>query len=171
VRTEGEPRGVLAAFTAVVRGLDPGIPLSRIRTLTEHAGIDIGQERMIASLLAVFAVLALGLAAVGLYGVIAYTTQVRTREFGIRLALGALPADLLRSVLAQGAQLALAGLTLGLIVAAGASRLLSTLLFGVSPTDRPTFATIAVLLLVVALAASAAPARRAAKVDPISILK
>ena len=115
--------------------------------------------------------LALLLAAVGLYGVISYTTQIRTHEFGVRLALGALPTDLLRLVMGHGARLALAGAAIGLVAAGATSRVLSSLLFGVSPTDALTFTCIAVVLLLVALAASGLPARRAARVDPMRTLR
>lgn len=171
VRTTGDPRAALAAVTGVVRSLDKNVPLFRVRTLTEHVGMALGQERVIAALLAAFGLLALILAGIGLYGVIAYTTQIRTREFGIRLALGAYPGDLLRLVLRQGAWLATTGVMIGLAVAASASRVLTSMLFGVSATDNLTFAAIAVVLLVVALGASAIPARRAARVDPIATLR
>jgi ABC-type antimicrobial peptide transport system permease subunit len=147
------------------------VPLYRARTLEDQLALSLGQERMIAGLLLAFAVLALVLAAVGLYGVISYTTQIRTHEFGVRLALGALPADLLRLVMGQGARLAVVGLAIGLAAAGAASRVLSSLLFGVSPTDALTFACIAGLLMFVALAASGLPARRAARLDPMRTLR
>jgi ABC-type antimicrobial peptide transport system permease subunit len=124
-----------------------------------------------AALLSALGLLALVLAGIGLYSVIAYATQVRAREFGIRLALGASPHQLLRLVLREGAGLAAAGVVIGLSVAAGASRLLGSLLFGVTPTDPLTFAGIASLLLTVALGASTIPARRAAAIDPIRTLR
>jgi ABC-type antimicrobial peptide transport system permease subunit len=143
----------------------------RTLTLSEHVGQAMAQEKVTASLLSAFGVLALVLAAIGLYGVIGYTTQIRGREFGVRLALGASPRALLLLVLGQGAGLAAAGITLGLIIAAGSTRVVQSMLFGVSPTDGVTFAVIAVVLLLVALAASAAPAWRASRVDPIRALR
>lgn len=171
VRTSGAPLNIVPAVTALVRNLDPQVPIFRARTLEEHVGLALGQEKLIAGLLSGFGALALVLSAVGLYGVISYTAQTRTREFGIRLALGAPPAELLRLVMRQGAALAAVGLSIGLAVALAASRVLSTLLFGVSPTDVPTFLAVSGLLLIVALAASAVPARRAVKVDPIETLR
>ena len=171
VRTEGSPRALLPAVSGVVNRLDRTVPMFRTLTLSEHVGQAMAQEKVTASLLSAFGVLALVLAAIGLYGVIGYTTQIRGREFGVRLALGASPRALLLLVLGQGAGLAAAGITLGLIIAAGSTRVVQSMLFGVSPTDGVTFAVIAVVLLLVALAASAAPAWRASRVDPIRALR
>jgi predicted permease len=171
LRTNGDARAVLAGVTSIAAQLDRNVPLYRVRTLEDQLALALGQERLIAGLLTAFALLALVLAAVGLYGVISYATQVRTHEFGVRLALGALPADLLRLVVGQGARLALTGIALGLAASAAASRVLSSLLFGVSPTDALTFTCIAGVLMVVAMAASGLPARRAARVDPIRTLR
>ncbi len=171
VRTTGDPRAVLPAVRDVVRRLDRHVPLFRVRTLRDHVAEALGQERLTAAMLSAFGLLALFLAAIGLYGVMAYTTQIRGREFGIRLALGASPAVLSRLVLRQGATLAGVGLAIGLVAAAGAGRLLASMLFGVSPTDGATFIAIPAVLLPVALLASAVPARRAARVDPIRTLR
>lgn len=171
VRTTGDPSRVLPAVIGVARELDKSVPLYRVRSLREHVGLALAQERVTAALLSALGLLALVLAGIGLYSVIAYATQVRAREFGIRLALGASPRQLLRLVLREGAGLAATGAVIGLSVAAGASRLLGSLLFGVTPTDPLTFAGIAALLLTVALAASTVPARRAAAVDPITTLR
>jgi predicted permease len=171
VRANAGAAGIPAAIRSVVKKLDPKVPLFGERTLEEHVGIALGEERTIAGLLGAFAALGLALALVGLYGVDSYTAQARAREFGIRLALGARPGDLLRSVLGQGAALSAAGLLLGLGVALGASRALSALLFGVSPTDGATFLGIAGLLMLVALAASALPALRAARLEPAQVLR
>lgn len=171
VRTDTDPRSLLPAVSGVVNRLDRSVPIFRARTLREHVAQAMAQETVTASLLSAFGALALVLAGIGLYGVIGYTTQIRGREFGIRLALGASPRALLLLVLGQGAGLAAAGVALGLAVATGASRVLNSMLFGVSPTDGVTFLTIAVVLLIVAVAASAVPARRASRVDPIRALR
>jgi predicted permease len=171
LKVRGDARAVHTAVSSIASQLDRNVPLYRARTLEDQLALSLGQERMIAGLLSAFAVLALVLAAVGLYGVISYTTQIRTHEFGVRLALGALPADLLRLVMGQGARLAVVGLAIGLAAAGAASRVLSSLLFGVSPTDALTFACIAGLLMFVALAASGLPARRAARLDPMRTLR
>ncbi len=171
VRCAGDPSRVLPAVTGVVRELDKSVPLFRVRTLRDHVGLALAQERVTAALLSALGLLALVLAGVGLYSVIAYATQVRAHEFGIRLALGASPRQLLRLVLREGAGLAAAGVVIGLSVAAGATRLLESLLFGVTATDPLTFVGIAALLLTVALGASTIPARRAAAVDPIQTLR
>ncbi|HEU5181833.1 MAG TPA: ABC transporter permease [Candidatus Polarisedimenticolia bacterium] len=171
VRTEPSAAGVLPAIRAIVNKMDPKVPLFGIRTLEEHVGIALGEERTIAGLLGAFALLGLALAVIGLYGVVSYSAQSRAREFGIRLALGARPGNLLRTVLGQGAALALTGLVIGLAAGLAASRTLSALLFGVSPTDGATFLGIAGLLLLVATAASALPALRAARLDPSQTLR
>ena len=171
VRTSGNPRSLLKAVTSVVNRLDRNVPLFQVRTLEEHVGQAMEQERVTAALLSAFGVLALVLAGIGLYGVVAYTTQMRGREFGIRLALGASPRGLLVLVLRQGAGLAAIGVGLGLLVASGTSQVLGSMLFGVSPTDLITFVAIAAILLIVAIAASAIPAHRAARVDPIRALR
>ncbi len=171
VRTTQDPRSVLPAVTAAVHNLDRNVPLFRSRTLAEHVGAALEQERMIAVLLSTFGLMALLLAAIGLYGVVSYTTQIRTREFGVRLALGAEGGDLLRLVVGQGAMLATAGLALGLAIAAAAGRVLSTLLFNVQATDALTYGAIAMVLLLVALLASVVPARRASRVDPLAALR
>ncbi|MBX7186797.1 MAG: ABC transporter permease [Vicinamibacteria bacterium] len=171
VRTEGDPRVVLPSIRALVQRLDRNVPLFRARTLQDHVALALSEERLVAALLSAFGLLALALAGVGLYGVIAYATQLRGREFGVRVALGATPANLLGLVLAQGAALAAVGVTIGLTVASGASRVLSSFLYGVSPTDGITFAGIAVTLMVVSLLASAAPAGRAARTDPLTTLR
>lgn len=171
VRTDRNPRALLPAVSAVVNRLDRTVPLFRARTLNEHVGQAMAREKVIASLLSAFGALAMALAGIGLYGVIGYTSQIRRREFGVRLALGASPRALLFLVLGQGARLAAVGVTLGLVIASGSSRVLQSMLFGVSPTDSLTFVVIAAVLLAVAVAASAAPAWRASRVDPNRALR
>jgi len=171
VRTTGNPGSVLASVTAAARDLDRSVPLFSVRTLRDHVGQSLAEERVTADLLSTFAVLALVLAALGLYGVIAYTTEIRSKEFGIRLALGASRSTVLALVLREAAAVAAVGITVGLVTAGAASRVLSSLLYGVAPTDPLTFATIAGLLLASALTASLIPARRAATVDAIRALR
>jgi putative ABC transport system permease protein len=171
VRTTGPALAMLATLRTLIGQIDRNVPLLQARTLDEHVGLALSQERATAALLSGFGMLALGLAAVGLYGVIAYTTQLRAKEFGIRLTVGASPRALLVLVLRQGAALAGVGIAVGLLAAMGVTRVLGSLLYGVSPTDALSFATIGVGMLFVALVASAIPARRAARVDPMRTLR
>lgn len=166
VRTAGEPTNLIAAIRREVETLDQNLPVYNVRTFTELVAQTIYQERLIAMLSGFFGLLALLLSSLGLYGVMAYSVTRRTREIGIRLALGATQGTLLRLVVGQGLKLVLAGIALGLMVAASLTRLMSGLLFGVSPTDPLTFAAIAGVLLLAALLACLIPARRAMKVDP-----
>jgi macrolide transport system ATP-binding/permease protein len=171
VRTTGEPGAMIAAVRSEVQALDTNLPLYNIRTLEEQKNSSLYTSRMAATLLVVFGVLALGLAAVGLYGVMAYAVHRRTREIGIRLALGAGQRDVLRLVVGHGMLLTLLGIAAGLAAAFGLTRLMRTMLYGVSPTDALTFAAIASVLLLVALLACWIPARRASKVDPLVALR
>lgn len=171
VRTTGEPGAMIAAVRSEVQALDANLPLYNIRTLEEQKNSSLYTSRMAATLLTVFGLLALGLAAVGLYGVMAYAVNRRTREIGIRLALGAGQRDVFRLVIGHGMLLTLLGIAAGLAAAFGLTRLMRTMLYGVSPTDLLTFAAIACVLLLVALLACWIPARRAAKVDPLVALR
>jgi len=171
VRSSLDTRSAIATLAEAVSSLDKDLPLFRMGTHRAHLGSALAQERSLAGLLSVFAALALVLSSLGLYGLLSYTTQIRTREFGIRLALGAAPRDLLRMVLLQGLRTSALGLALGLLGALLAVQKISALLFGVQPTDGITFGGIALLMLVVALLASAVPARRAARVQPVRALR
>jgi putative ABC transport system permease protein len=144
---------------------------TRIQTAEEALNSSLAEPRLYAILLGVFAALALSLASVGIYGVMSYTVTERTREIGVRMALGAQAGNVLKLVIGQGMALAVAGVTIGSVAAVALTRLMSGLLFGVSPTDPLTFVVIALLLCIVALLACYLPARRAAKVDPMVALR
>src|SRR5262245_22292279 len=139
--------------------------------MNEVVNVSLMQDRIVAQLASFFSIFALLLAAIGIYGVMSYAVTQRTQEIGIRVALGARPADVLKLVLRQGMTLALLGIVIGFTASFGLMRLLKTLLFGVSPTDPMTFAVIPLSLAVVALLACYLPARRAAKVDPLLALR
>ena len=171
VRATGEPGALVAALREAVRSVDSNLPLTRIKTQVEQADQTLRMERLFARLLTFFGLLALLLAGIGLYGVMAYSVAQRTQEIGIRLALGAQGWDVLRLVIGQGMILALIGVAIGIGGAIGLTRLMKTLLYGVSATDPLTFVVIALVLTTVALLACWIPARRAAKVDPMIALR
>jgi putative ABC transport system permease protein len=171
VRTAGPPSGVARAAREVVRTLDPTLPVNKLRDMDEVMWSLEARPRLLTVLLTAFAVLAVTLAAVGIYGVIAYSVGQRTSEFGIRIAMGAGSKDVLRLVLGQGLALGGAGLVLGAIGAYWLTGFLSGVLFGISAVDPATFAAMAVLLAAVTLAACYVPARRATKVDPTIALR
>ena len=171
VRTSLDPASVTNAIREQVFEIDKDLPLYNVATMDQLISTSVAQPRLNLSLLVAFAALALLLSAVGVYGVMAYAVTQRTHEIGIRMALGALPADVLRQVLAEGGRLAAFGVALGLIAALALTRLMASLLFGVKPTDPVTFAAVAALLVCVALAACYIPARRATHVDPIIALR
>jgi predicted permease len=171
VRTRLEPGAIAGAVRAVLSRLDPGIPIADLRTLDEMASASLAAPRTTSALLAAFAVSALALACVGLYGVVAYAAAQRTREIGIRMALGAAARDVRRLVLGQGAGVVGAGLLLGLAGAFAASRVLRGLLYEVSAADPLTFAGLSLLLAAVALAAAWIPARRASRLEPAAALR
>ena len=177
VRTTGDPNGLVASVRSAVRDIDSNLPLLNIKTQVEQADETLRMERLFAKLLTLFAVLAQQLAAIGLFGVLAYTVAQRTHEIGIRMALGADRASVLKMILKQGMTLVVLGVILGL---AGAYVLtkyleswisLSKMLFGVKVSDPLTYGAIALLLTVVALIACYIPARRATKVDPLVALR
>ena len=170
-RTEGDPLSMIGAIKSQIWSVDPSQPIAGVETMEQVLAGSLAQRRFNMLLLGVFAVLALALAAIGIYGVISYTVSQRTHEIGVRVALGARGSDVLALVVRQGMTLAFAGVGLGLAAAAGLTRLMSTLLFGVNPIDAPTFVVVAAVLLAVALAACVIPARRATKVDPMVALR
>jgi predicted permease len=171
VRTAGDPNALIAMVRSEVQALDANLPVFNVRTLAEQKSQALYAERMAATLLTAFGGLALALAALGIYGVMAYTVSRRTREIGIRMALGARAVNVLSLILRQGMALVIIGIALGLGGAFAATRLLASFLYGVSATDPWTFTLIALLLMLVAWLACYIPARRATKVDPMEALR
>ncbi|HZT74167.1 MAG TPA: ABC transporter permease [Terriglobales bacterium] len=170
-RTSGNPEAVIPAIRRTAAGLDPNGVVYDIAAMPQIIDSSLSDRRFAMDLLGVFAVLALVLAGIGIYGVIAYVTGQRTHEIGIRMALGARPGDVLAMVLRQGGQMALAGVIAGLIAAALLTRWLSSMLFGVGARDPATYVLVAIALTLVALAACLAPAWRAARVAPVLALR
>lgn len=171
VRTSVEPRAMERQIREALRALDPQQPVDHFRTVAEVRAASLEPPRLIATLLGLFAMLALLITAAGMGGVIAFSVTQRTREFGVRMALGAQRANVLAMVVKQGLSLVLAGLAIGMAGALVLTRVLTTLLFGVEPTDALTFLTVSTVLVTVAAAACIIPARRAASVDPMVALR
>ncbi|HSE53991.1 MAG TPA: FtsX-like permease family protein, partial [Gemmatimonadales bacterium] len=171
VRVTGDPAEFAGTLRGVVRGVDPTVPLSGIEPLDQTLSQTTAQRRFTMLLLGVFAAVALVLAMVGVHGVLSYTVAQRSREIGIRMALGADQHSVRSLVVGQGARLVAAGLVIGVAGAIGVSRLLSSLLYGVHPNDPVTLLAVALGLGGVALFATLMPARRAARVDPMVALR
>lgn len=170
-RTAGNPENMVAAIRNEITKLDGNLPVFDVKTLTEHMRLSLFPARIAAAMLGGFGLLALVLAAIGIYGVTSYSVSQRTREIGIRMSLGAQAGDVLKLMIKQGMILILIGVVIGLAAAFLVTGMMSSLLFGVSPTDTLTFAVISVLLAGVALGACFIPARRATRVDPIIALR
>jgi putative ABC transport system permease protein len=171
VRATQDPTRLVGDIRQIVHSIDPNQPLGDVRTMESLASESVAPQRLTMLVSILFAVLALVLAMVGLYGVISYSVAQRTHEFGIRMALGAERRDILKLVVGQGSKLIFIGVGLGILGALGLTRFVSSLLFGVKPTDPPTFLAVTVMLVAVALLASYIPARRATKVDPMEALR
>jgi len=171
IRTAADATVLAPALRRAVWSIDKDQPVSRIETMDAVVSRSVAGPRFRTLLLGLFAVIALALAAIGVYGVISYAVAQQTREIGVHMALGADPGTIVRGVILRGLKLATAGMTIGLVFALGATRFLETLLFGVSPLDLSVFVLVSVLLMFVALAACYVPARRAARLDPASALR
>ncbi len=171
VRTSGDSRSLASSVRAELKAIDSGVPLAKIRTMEEVVDDTVAGRRFNMLLLGLFAALALVLTTIGLYGSASYWVSQRTREIGIRMALGAQRGDILLQVMRQGLKLTILGVTVGLVGAFALTRVLAHLLFGVTPRDPLTFAGVALLLMAVALFACWLPARRATKVDPMEALR
>ena len=171
IRTAGDPRNVIAGAVAALHELDPNVAAADVRTMDAVIDESVAQRRLTMLLLSIFAVVALVLAAVGIYGVIGYSVSQRTQEIGIRMALGAQRASVLRMVVGQAMVLAAAGIAAGAAGAWGLTRLMQNLLFGVEPSDPSTFVAVAAILALVAAVAAAIPGLRATRVDPVIALR
>jgi predicted permease len=171
VRAAGDASAFIGQLRSDVKALDPDLPLTDVKTMQEHMRLPLAPAKLFAALSSAFAVLTMLLAAIGLYGVMAYLVGSRTHEIGVRMALGAQISGVRKLIIGQGMRLALTGITLGLIAAFAVTRVLRSLLYGVSATDPVTFIGVALLLIGVALFACYFPARRATKVDPLVALR
>ena len=171
VRTPGRPQALTAGVSGEIRRLDPEQVIADVRPMDAVVDHAVAGARFNTALLGVFAAIAFLLASLGIYGVISFDVTERTSEIGIRMALGAMPGDVLRLVLGQGARLAACGISIGLAAAFWLTRLMGSMLYGVSPDDAWTFAWISILLAAVALAASYLPSRRAMSLEPVSALR
>jgi putative ABC transport system permease protein len=171
VRASGDPRAVVNSVVGLIRQQDPDLAVADIRTMDEVVATSVAQQRLTTMLLGIFAGAALLLAVVGIYGVIAYSVTQRSREIGIRMALGAQRGDVLRMIVSQAAALVAAGIVIGGIGALLLTRLMEGMLFEVQPTDPMTFTVVAAVLALAALAASYVPGRRATRVDPVIALR
>ena len=171
LRTNQEPFALTSAVRQEIAALDRGVPVYQVATMDQLLSSSLATQRFNLFLLVLFAAVALGLAAIGIYGVLAFSVSRRTHEIGIRLALGACPGDVLRLVVRQGMQLVITGIALGIAGALALTRLMASMLYGVSATDPATFILVSVLLVMVALIACCVPARRAMRVDPMAALR
>ena len=171
VRTAGDAAAWAAPVRAAIHAIDPRLPLSAVRSLDDVVAGVVAKQRFTTFFLLLCSALALTLAAVGVYGVVRFRVGARSREIGLRMALGARPGQLLRRVVAQGMGPVAAGLAIGSVAALGLTRFLGGLLYGVAPQDPLTLLASVITLALVALAATWLPARRAARVDPLVVLR
>jgi putative ABC transport system permease protein len=171
IRATGDPLALGAAVRQEMLKVDPSLPLTNMRSLEQIVGRSLAEQRFNSALLGIFAAIGSLLAAVGVYGVMSYVVTQRTREIGVRVALGARAGDVLKLIVGKGMALALAGVALGMAASFALTRLMKDFLFGVQPVDPLTFGLVALSLIVVALVACYVPARRATKVDPMVALR
>jgi predicted permease len=171
LRTSEDPSRLASTVRDEIAGLDRGVPVYQVATMDQLLSASVATQRFNLFLLMLFAALAVGLAAIGIYGVLAFSVSRRTHEIGVRLALGARPRDVLRLIVGQGMQLVVAGIVLGIGAALALTRLMASLLYGISATDPATFLAVSLLLIIVALLACYLPAQRATRVDPLQVLR
>ena len=171
VRTDADPNAVLASVRQRVHEIDAELPMANVRTMTDWIANNAAQPRLNSTLLEIFSLVALVIAAIGIYGVLSYSVNQRTREIGVRMALGSQRSDVVKLVAREGLIIALAGISAGLLGAFAISRVMASLLYGISANDVTTFAAVAAMLLVVAAAACYVPALRATRIDPIVALR
>jgi len=170
VRGDRDPKTLINPVRSLIKSIDPRLPISEVRTMNEVIEQAIAAPRFAMELLGLFGVLALVLSAIGIFGIVSQVVAARTQEFGIRAALGATPRNLLMLSLGSGVRQAVAGLTIGVVIALALTRTMMTMLHGVAPTDPVTFASVVVVTAVVAIGASLIPARRAAKADLAKVM-
>ena len=171
IKTTGDPNGLAVDLGAIVRAANAGIVMDQVSSMQARLMTSLSKPRLYAVLLVAFGVFTLLIAGIGLFGGLSYGVSQRTREIGVRSALGASPWSIVRLVLAQGAAMTIAGVVVGLTAAAFATRLLSQFVYGISVHDPVSYVAVALALVVIAVAACAWPARRAAKIDPLRALK
>jgi predicted permease len=171
VRSAGDPTALISEVRGAIRRIEPDLPLMNLKTQIEQTSAALTQERLFARLSTFFGLVALLLACIGLYGTMAYSVTRKTHEIGIRMALGAKPADVLGMIIAQGLQLAVMGVVIGVAAGFGLTRLIASMMYGVSPNDPITFVTVSIVLIAVASLACFIPARRAMRVDPLIALR
>jgi putative ABC transport system permease protein len=171
IRTKGDAASFAPAVRELVARLDPNQPISDVATMEQLLAVSVSRSKFNTTLLVIFAIVALVMAAVGIYGVMSYTVSQRTHEIGVRMALGAQTRDVMKLVVVRGVVLGLIGVAVGVAAAFALTRLLTTLLFEVEPTDATIFAGVAVGSFLITLLACSIPARRATKVDPLKALR